>query len=253
MLSHVEFPLPAPDLGSLSRISEAFRLALDEDHCLLNRSKYLTDPTVHLPAWLDNPNSHRIIEALNGHADAIRVETQPDGSLVPASVRGPLPLSWTTSRNLLSECLSSGGTAADTARNGLGLTWDTGTHLYQLDYPETGMQATIAKRPTFAEANDNPFFRARRDTDADTYGRTADLRKVSAEEPQIEGLPEILVEAEPMTVKFHWKYVGEVEGAIPHINQTFFEQSLIEGATCDAACDEAIRILDDLAISTTSA
>jgi hypothetical protein len=244
-LSHWDFPLPISSLGPLSKVVEAFSFALD-DHSLLNPSKLLVNPTANRAAWLNSPNSHRLIEALNNQADAIRTETRPDGTIGPVSVRGRFPVAWCTSKSMLLQEIGDGARSAELARNALGLDWNREKHMYRLDYPVNGMKAISAKLPTFAEAYDNPFFRARRDTHADRYGRTAHLGKIAARGSELEGLPEILVEKEPMTVDFQWRYVGRVEADLPVVDQNFFDHRLIDGKSCQAACDEAIEILDDL-------
>jgi hypothetical protein len=119
------------------------------------------------------------------------------------------------------------------------------------------MRTTIAKRPTFAEAGSNPYFRARRDTTTDHYGRTADLRRLAAGEPQIEGLPEILIGVELMTTQFKWKYISKVGVDVPTVDPIFFERLLVDLGFFerllvslrhpDHACDQAIAELERLA------
>lgn len=244
-LSDMSFILPQAQLGRLVRVIDVYSLVLSEEWGLLNRTLLLRDPTVLLSGWEDNPNHHRLIEQLNGRTDAIRMVTDPMGSVGPVVVRGQLPFGWATGLALLKERISH-GSAADEARDALGLSLGVGIHLYELAYPHPDLKSTVAKRPTFAEANANPYFRARRDTSGDDYGRTADLKKATLEATDIEGLPEILVGAEPMSIAFEWRYAGRISTATPQPRQAFFERSLVDTDEIDAACYEACSILDRL-------
>ena len=245
-LSHISFPIPDPQLGRLNRVMTVQFLALDEIWSLIDARALLRLPAILQADWADNPHHHRRIVALNGRAEAIRHVTGPDGSRTPILVRGPLPFAWVTGEGMLTDWMAAATHRAEAARDGLGLPYPRGTHLYRLSYPTSGMACRAAGRPTFAEANGNPYFRSRRDTRGDLFGRTTDLRKAAAGAAEVEGLPEVIVDAEPMSAAFAWEYLGRVESDLPDVDFRSFELTLIDGGDADHACDCAVAELDGL-------
>jgi hypothetical protein len=245
-LSHIRYRLPNRRLGRLIRVIPAWSL-LDPDHGLLNLSLLLLNPSIIPMGWENNLDNHRLIEALNGVPDAIRTVPAPGGSVIPAPVRGRLPMSWVTGTNFLDQHLIGASNRADEARNGLGLTWRKGVHVYFLTYPLGGLQSRTAKRPTFAEAGDHVFFRARKDISKDKFGRTVDLRRVKSGSSDVEGLPEVIVEQEPMSIQFAWKYVDGIKTLPITISPKSFANLLCYTGTPQACYRSAIRILNTIA------
>lgn len=208
-LSKISYPITLALNGDPIRVVNLAAL-LKSPYALLDETWFLGFPDYSAPGGWDDFRFHRLVESANGARDAIAKDSSGNGR----PVRGQLPLSWVTSEDALNARVGDPSPSTDAAiqtRNAVAIDVGTGVHLYRLRYPAAGRRPRTSHRPTFAEALNNPYFKCRRSDDDPSApsGETCDLTAMAA--GRFEGLDEVLLDDEPMTEAFEWRYVGQVD------------------------------------------
>jgi hypothetical protein len=230
-------------LGGVPTRVIKFENLTEGEHALLRKDWFMMFPAYHSSAARDNPAFHRLVEEAQGDPDALALNDDDR----PKMVRGRLPLSFVTAGGEFDGRVCPtmpSEQAAEDARDSLAIQYFKGDHLYWLRYPADPTGTRRSCRTTFAEALDNPYFKARRvDNDHTTpVGTTLDLAHVPS--GTFAGLSEVIVSDEQMSTEFQWGYLGRVGADPPAVGHHAFAVFLAAPERPEDACAAALAQLN---------